>query len=120
MVAASLLLLLASAVILVVAVVMLNQIRTLRAQMESFASQWREEMVTIVKEAEKIADTTENRVKQARELLEEQRSDIEAVDLATRSVIRTVGYPFVAANRFRLGIRRAWEVFQARREGEVA
>ena len=119
-VGASLLVLLASVVVLVIALVLLGQVRTMRAQMESFASQWREEMVTIVRRAGELADQTEGRVQEARELLEEQRSDIEAADLATRSVIRTVSYPFVAASRFKLGVRRAREVFQARREGEVA
>lgn len=107
----------ASLVLLIVSLIVLAQVRTLRAQMDEFASQWRHEMIELIRYATTVAHEATSTASETRELLEERATDVQAIDRMTKTVLNTVGYPFVSVGRLRLAVRRGRRVFHDRREG---
>ncbi len=104
---------------MVASFVLVAQILTLKHQMDRFAGEWREEMIEIVRKAAQVAQGAEVELATTRDLVDLQRSDLLAADRATRSVLKTVAWPFLVAGRLRLGIRRSKEVFTLRRRGSI-
>lgn len=100
-------------VVLVMAVAGLWQVSVLRRQMEAFATEWREEMVRLVREAATLLEEAAVAQQRARDLVEEAEADVDGLDWAVRAVVE----PARSVKRLGLGVRRAREVFQARRGG---
>jgi vesicle coat complex subunit len=107
----------ASIVLLVICLILIAQVRTLKSQMDAFASEWRQEMIDLIKYATTLAHDATTTASETKELLEEHTSDVQAIDRMTKTVVQTIGYPFVSAGRFRLAVRRGRKVFKDRREG---
>ncbi|MHB1521806.1 MAG: hypothetical protein ACYCWN_10935 [Ferrimicrobium sp.] len=107
----------ASLVLLIVCLILIAQVMTLKSQMDAFASQWRHEMVELIRYASTIASEATTTASETKELLEERASDIQAIDRMTKTVVHTIGYPFVSVGRLRLAVRRGRKVFRDRREG---
>ncbi|WP_298208655.1 DUF948 domain-containing protein [Ferrimicrobium sp.] len=107
----------ASIVLLVICLVLIAQVRTLRSQMDAFASEWRQEMIDLIRYASSLAHEATTTASETKELLEEHASDVQSIDRMTKTVVNTIGYPFVSMGRLRLAVRRGRKVFRDRREG---
>jgi len=107
----------ASIVLLVICLILVAQVRTLRSQMDTFASEWRQEMIDLIRYASTLAHDATTTASETKELLEERASDVQALDRMTKTVVHTIGYPFISIGRLRLAVRRGRNVFRDRREG---
>ncbi|MHB8189412.1 MAG: hypothetical protein ACYDHP_03085 [Ferrimicrobium sp.] len=119
MIGAALIVLAVACIVLVLASVQLVQVIGLRRQMDAFATQWRQEMVGLVRFATEVAERAGNEVARVEDLVEESEADLRAREVMTHSVLQAVAFPFVSVGRVRLGYQRAKAVFVARREGQV-
>lgn len=102
-------------VVAVLLVLGLWQVSMLRRQMEAFASEWREEMVRMVRTSTQLVEEASAAQRRARDLVEEAEADVDGLDWALRAVVE----PARSVRRLGLGVRRARAVFRERRGGEV-
>ena len=102
-------------VVAVLLVLGLWQVTMLRRQMEAFATQWREEMVHMVRTSTQLVEEASAAQRRARDLVEEAEADVDGLDWAVRAVVE----PVRSVRRVQLGVRRARAVFRERRGGEV-
>jgi hypothetical protein len=107
--------LVAAVVVLVLGIVVLWQASVLRRQMEAFATEWREEMVRMVREAAALVEASAAAQRRAADLVAEAEADVEGLDWA----VRALAEPVRSVRRLGLGVRRARSVFVGRRGREV-